>query len=90
MMPRPTSSASARGAATGRDATSTSPDARRAASAALGGGGKGGGAPAGSAAVAPGLAGEAGASSAIRRIESQLTRRILLGDASSRRGRAER
>src|ERR1700720_1426017 len=75
MMPRPTSSSSARGAATGRDASSTSPDTRR-------------GASAGSAAVAPGLtgeAGEAGARSAIRRSKSRVTLLILPGDASSRR-----
>src|ERR1700688_1486688 len=78
MMPRPTSSDSVRGAAAGRVARSTAPAARRTVSAALGGGGGGGGAPAGSAAGAPGLTGEAGASSAIRRSESQLTQRILL------------
>src|SRR5258708_5761641 len=77
MMPRPISSASARGAATGRDASSTSPETRRAASAALGGGGGVGGAPAASAAGAPGLAGEAGAHRAGRTGESQTARRGL-------------
>ncbi len=79
MMPRPISSASARGDATGRDASSTSPATRRAASATLGGGCGVGGAPAGSGAVAPGRGGETGARSAISKSESQLTLGILLG-----------